>query len=50
VLKLRGRGMSICYRKKIHKEEGEMREGERGGRSPGHKLNITNNIIDIIFH
>ena len=43
---LRLRGVVVYYRKKIHKEEGEM--GEEG-RSLGHKLNIIDGITDGII-
>jgi len=47
-----GGGVTVCCRKKKHKKEGEMGEGEGGdeGWSIYHKLNITDDIIDkIIF-
>jgi hypothetical protein len=46
-----GGGVTICCRKKKHKKEGEMGEGEGGdeGRSIYHKLNIIDDIIDKII-
>jgi hypothetical protein len=38
-------GVLFCCIKKMHKKEGEM----MGGRSPSHKLNITDDIINGII-
>jgi hypothetical protein len=36
--------------KKMNKEEGEMEGREGKGRFLGHKLNITNDNTNILFH